>query len=48
MNKKLILTPLLFMAAIVTTNAQLMFRISGNGVVRMLRDAGYKVEQLKW
>ena len=29
MNKKLILTPLLFMAAIVTTNAQLMFRISG-------------------
>jgi len=32
MNKKLILTPLLFMAAIVTTNAQLIFRISGNGL----------------
>ncbi len=32
MKKKNIITALLFMAAIVTVNAQLMFRISGNGL----------------
>ncbi len=32
MNKKTIITALLFMAAIVTTNAQFIFRISGNGL----------------
>ena len=32
MNKKLIITVLLFMAAIVTTNAQFIFLISGNGL----------------
>ncbi len=32
MNKKTIITALLFMAAIVTTNAQLMFRISDGGL----------------
>ena len=32
MNKKTIITALLFMATIVTANAQLMFRISGNGL----------------
>ena len=32
MKKKNIITALLFMAASVTTNAQLMFRISGNGL----------------
>ena len=32
MNKKLIITVLLFMATIVTTNAQFIFRISGNGL----------------
>ena len=32
MSKKTIITALLFMAAIVTTNAQFIFRISGNGL----------------
>ena len=38
---------LMLMGAVLCAPAQLLYRISGKGVLNLLRQAGYKVEGIK-